>query len=255
MTLEAMKREYLPIHNTFERLASSYSRSTGMEEVNRRELAPVAREWDGRILDVGAGAGAFIEKYMNPSKNEITAVDFSFNMIEETRMRLESFLGRSLFLSQALAQALPFKRDSFDAALSVNTLHNMPSFDDVAQALSEMARVVRPRGLILAEFRNLDNPQRRRICELHDHPELPQKAYTFEQIEQAFSRMGFEVERRIPLWGDVAPEGPLNEAIDRLKKSFGKMQDSLSPRFAVVARKGPGFRSVLRDALGVPVVE
>jgi ubiquinone/menaquinone biosynthesis C-methylase UbiE len=250
-----MKKEYRPIHETFERLASSYSRSTGMEEVNRQELAPIMREWEGRLLDVGAGTGALIAKYLEPGRHEVTAIDFSWNMLEETRERMEDVVGRSLFLIHALAQALPFKRDSFDAVVSVNTLHNMPGWEDVRQALAEMARVVRPRGAVLAEFRNWDNPQRRRVCELHDNPELPQKAYTYEQVEKTFTEMGFLIERRIPLWGDYVPEGPLNEVFVRLKKTFVKMPDSLSPRFAILARKGPGFRSVLRDALGFPVVE
>jgi ubiquinone/menaquinone biosynthesis C-methylase UbiE len=250
-----MKNEYRPIHETFERLASSYGRSTGMEEVNRRSLAPVVRELEGRILDVGAGTGAFIEKYHDPSKQEVSAVDFSFNMLEETRMRMDNAAGRSLFLTRAIAQALPFRRDSFDSAVSINTLHNMPGWDDVRQVLAEMARVVRPRGAILAEFRNWNNPHRRKICELYDHADLPQKAFTIEQVEKAFSQLGLEIERLIPLWGDQASDGQFNEAIDRLKKSFAKMPASRAPRFALLARKGPGFRTALRDALGFPVVE
>ena len=249
-----MKPQYLPIRETFERLASSYGRSTGMEEVNRRELAPIVRSWEGRLLDVGAGAGAFIQKYIEPGRQEVFTIDFSWNMLEETRRRLAEEVGKSLFLVQSLAQGLPFVRDSLDAVVSVNTLHNMPDRLDIRQALAEMARVVRPRGVILAEFRNWNNPQRRKICELYDHRELPQKAFTFEQIEEDFSQMGFEVERHIPLWGDFAPEGQWHDALDRLKRSFGRMPASRAPRFAVLARKGPGFKTILRDTLGYPAL-
>lgn len=244
-----MKPEYRPIIDTFDRLASVYARRLGMEEVNRRALAPVVRGWEGRILDVGAGAGAFIEKYLDPARHEVAAIDFSENMLNEARARLGDEAGRSVFLARALAQALPFPRDCFDAALSVNTLHNMPNWTDVRQALAEMARVVRPRGAILAEFRNWNNPNRRRIAELHDKEDLPQKAFTFEEIKGAFESMGFEVEQHIPIWGEHVSDGAFAEAYERLRGVFKKMQDEHAPRFAVVARKRPGFRTVLLDAI------
>jgi ubiquinone/menaquinone biosynthesis C-methylase UbiE len=248
-----MKETYRTILSTFERLASSYGFSSGMEEVNRRELAPIVNEWEGRLLDVGAGAGAFIEKYLDPSKHEVHAVDFSFKMLEETRKRLGGEAGRSVFLVRSLAQSLPYQRDSFDAAVSVNTLHNMPGLEDVRQALAEMARVVRPRGTILAEFRNWDNPQRRRISRLYDSSDLPQKAYTAEQIEKEFTQLGFEIRRWIGLWGDHIPEGAVDGAVERLKRSFDGKNESRAPRFAVLAEKSPGFKTILMGAAGHPI--
>jgi ubiquinone/menaquinone biosynthesis C-methylase UbiE len=250
-----MKPEYEPILKTFEMLASVYARRQGMEEVNRRVLAPVVREWRGRILDVGAGAGALIEKYLDPSRHEVVTIDFASNMLAETRARLGGEVGSSVFLVRALAQALPFACDSFDAALAVNTLHNMPDWPDIRQAFVEMARVVRPGGIILAEFRNWNNPQRRAISRLHDTSDLPQKSFTFEKIEQALGEIGFEVERRIPIWGEHPSAGPFMETYERMKAAFGKPPADMAPRFAVVARKGSGFRAALRNALGYPVVE
>lgn len=250
-----MKKDYLPIHTTFERLASSYGLSSGMEEVNRGRLAPIVSEWEGRLLDVGAGTGAFISKYLDPAKHEVHVVDFSVNMLKETEKRLGPEIGRSVFPVNSIAQALPFQRDSFDAAVSVNTLHNMPSMEDVRQALAEMARVLRPRGVILVEFRNWNNQQRRRVCELYDTVDLPQKAYTVEAIGKELEQLGFEIKKWIGLWGDHLPENVVDEAIERVKMSFDRRKVTRAPRFAVLAEKSPGFRTILKDASGNAAAE
>ncbi|HOC92904.1 MAG TPA: methyltransferase domain-containing protein [bacterium] len=250
-----MKKEYKPILSTFERMADAYSRSSGMEEVNRRSLAPIPKEWEGRILDVGAGAGAFIEKYVDPAKHEIYTVDFSMGMIRQTAARLGEMVGSCVFPTRALAQALPFPRDAFDAALCVNTLHNMPSREDIRLAVSEMARVIRPRGALLLEFRNSENPARKRISEMYDTPELPQKSFTFEEVSKMLGQIGLETVSRIPIWGDYVPSGPWEDAIERLKTPFRKMPPERAPRFAAIAIKPPGFRSSLLDAFNNDAAE
>ena len=248
-----MKSEYLPILTTFERLAESYGDCGGMEEVNRRLLAPLVREWEGRILDVGCGAGNLIEKYVDPSRREVFTVDFSWNMISEAGKRLGGYKGRGLYFVRGLAQALPFRRDSFDAALSVNTLHNMPSAGDVRQAVAEMARVVRPRGLLMVEFRNAEHPERRRISETHDVAELPQKVFSLGDVRGFLEDAGFSVEQAVPLSGERCGDGFFRGSLDRIMKKIMKESPEMTPRFAVLARKGPGFRTVAIDGRGMPV--
>ncbi|HOO56047.1 MAG TPA: class I SAM-dependent methyltransferase [bacterium] len=250
-----MKPSYKPILATFERLADSYGFRQGMEEVNRCLLAPLVSEWEGRILDVGAGTGTLIGKYLNPGKNEVYTVDFSWNMLKELEKNLGHEFGRSLFPVRSIAQSLPFARDSFDAALSVNTLHNMPSWKDICESMYEMARVLRPRGTLLLEFRNWDNPHRRRICEMYDLEDLPQKAFTIERVENQLRSMGFDVLKVMPLWGEYVPSNSFNNLLERMSRSMKRMPKNRAPRFAVLAEKGPAFKTLLRDAMGHPVFE
>ena len=248
-----LKQSYTPIIGTFDRLAAYYGERGGMEEVNRRQLAPVIKEWEGRILDVGCGAGALIEKYINPGCHEVYTVDFSFNMICETCRRLGDRVGHSLFPVMSLAQALPFPRDCFDAVLAVNTLHNMPNKKDILLALAEMSRVLRPRGALLAEFRNIRDPERRRVTHHYDTPELPQKAFEVKDMTGSIRDLGFQVETVIPLVGDDE-HSMGRRVIEEIGKRIFNTTPERAPRFAVLARKSPGFQSLLMDAAGFPVL-
>ena len=56
------------------------------------------------------------------------------------------------------ARRLPFGDASFDAVVSNSTLDHFAALDDVAVALGELARVLRPGGTLLLTLDNLANP-------------------------------------------------------------------------------------------------
>lgn len=196
--------KYTRIIETFDRLAESYGGPEGLEEVNRVALSRHARNFEGRLLDVGCGSGTFMEKYFIPEKQFLVSADFSHNMIGVAKRRLEILFGGGFGFVECVAQQLPFGDGAFDACVCINTLHNMPRWEDAEAAVAEMARVLKPGGSMLLEFRNMGNPERKRITQLYDWPHLPQKAFTFEQMKSLLSRLGVEIERRMPLYGDNA---------------------------------------------------
>lgn len=236
------KREYDKIVRTFDRMAERYGRSGGLEEVNRERLAPEARAFQGRVLDVGCGAGAFIEKYFDPARHTLCTVDFSEAMLEQSRQRLDGRGSGRLFFLRGIAQRLPFGDGAFDACVCVNTLHNMPQWDDAQRALEEMARVLKPGGRLLVEFRNALNPARRRIALLYDYDTLPQKAFQPDAVIHALNNSGLEVEKKIPLFGDKP--GKTSVADSAMRGLIG----ARAPRMALLATKAPPFKDVLGGA-------
>ncbi len=56
------------------------------------------------------------------------------------------------------ARSLPFSDQAFDVVLSNSTLDHMESVDDIAMALVEIRRVLRPGGRLLLTLDNLSNP-------------------------------------------------------------------------------------------------
>ncbi len=56
------------------------------------------------------------------------------------------------------ARALPFSDQAFDVVLSNSTLDHMESVEDIATALAEIHRVLRPGGRLLLTLDNLSNP-------------------------------------------------------------------------------------------------
>jgi ubiquinone/menaquinone biosynthesis C-methylase UbiE len=229
-----------PILLTFEYMAGSYASIRGLEAVNRSLLAPYLAETPGRILEVGCGPAEFIREYFNPMQHTLFAIDFSENMIDEARDALYTAPAGTTHLVRALAGALPFPAASFDAVTCVNTLHNFPTWDHVRDALAEMARVLRPGGLLVVECRNRANSERRRITRLHDRTVLPQKAYLFKEFREVLESAGLESRRRIALYGarpDDTKRLPRGQRPRAVALNPDDRRFSASPRFAIIARK------------------
>ncbi len=96
---------------------------------------------DERVLDVGAGTGAFA--YALASRvREVVAVDADPEMAERARAdapeNVEVVVGDG--------ESLPFESFSFDLAVTARTLHHTPRPELV---IAELARLTRPGGTIL----------------------------------------------------------------------------------------------------------
>lgn len=100
---------------------------------------------DRRVLDVAAGTGA-VTALLAARGHRVTAVDQSEQMLAAAARALrERGLSDRVDLVRAEAEALPFDDASFDA-LTVTYLLRYVA--DPAAALAELARVVRPGGVI-----------------------------------------------------------------------------------------------------------
>jgi SAM-dependent methyltransferase len=101
------------------------------------------------VLEVGCGRGggsAFVFERFAPSA--MTGMDLARTAIERCRRR---YGGPGLTFLTGDAQELPFAAESFDAVINVESSHCYP---DVARFLGEVARVLRPGGLLLfTDFR------------------------------------------------------------------------------------------------------
>lgn len=86
------------------------------------------------VLNVGAGAGSY-----EPTERTVTALEPSDEMIKQRPKG-------SAPVVQGVAEALPFKDNSFDAAMAVLTVHH---WTDQTAGLKEMRRVARGPVVIL----------------------------------------------------------------------------------------------------------
>jgi ubiquinone/menaquinone biosynthesis C-methylase UbiE len=119
------------------------SERAGQREV-RRDLVAEAR---GRTLEIGAGSGLNLPHYTQ-AVTELVISEPSPHMLDQLRELLEAeppAVG-SWRLEEAGADALPFDDESFDTVVCTYVLCSVP---DQAQALEEVARVLRPGGRFL----------------------------------------------------------------------------------------------------------
>src|SRR5262249_25779 len=95
------------------------------------------------VLEVGCGTGLILDRVARFARHAV-GVDLSAGMLAPAR-------ARGLAVAEAWATALPIATASVDVAYSFKVLAHVP---DIAGALAEMARVVRPGGWVLAELYN-----------------------------------------------------------------------------------------------------
>lgn len=135
-----------------------------------------------RVVDVGAGSGTFAHR-LERLGFDVTAVDAS----AETIRRLAG-MGVKAVLADAVR--LPFEDASFEAAVAAEVLEHIA--DDVA-ALTEIARVVRPGGVVAVSV-----PSGRTGAS--DRWAGHERRYSRDSLLEACGRAGLSVER-CSAWG------------------------------------------------------
>ncbi len=110
------------------------------EVIRRAGLRPGAR-----LLDMGAGTGDLVYEALrqNPDCRPLAA-DFTWEMMQVGRQRAN---GLAPDWASANALKLPFPPATFDSVISGFLLRNVT---DVPQALTEMHRVLKPGGRVVA---------------------------------------------------------------------------------------------------------
>lgn len=107
-------------------------------------LAPGAAAAD---LGFGGGVGLRLLLDRVAPAGRVYGVDRSATMVEQARRRFaEDWASGRLELTRGSLLDLPLADDSLDAVITVNTFYFL---DDVAPALREIARVLRPGGRVV----------------------------------------------------------------------------------------------------------
>ncbi|WP_394842508.1 methyltransferase domain-containing protein [Pendulispora brunnea] len=108
------------------------------------EVRLVERYGKGQsILECGCGTGLLLSRFAGFAST-VSGIDLSPGMLSRAR-------DRGLTVEEGSVTKLPFEDASFDVTCAFKVLAHVP---DIGRALSEMVRVTRPGGVVLAEFYN-----------------------------------------------------------------------------------------------------
>jgi arsenite methyltransferase len=118
----------------------------GGERLTRRLAQLAGIERSHRVLDIACGSGATALLLARESECDVVGVDLGSRAIEQATdaARAAGLAGRVRF-RRGDAERLPFADSGFDVALSECSLCTFP---DKRGAIAQMARVVRPGGVI-----------------------------------------------------------------------------------------------------------
>jgi SAM-dependent methyltransferase len=171
-----------------------------------------------RILDVGSGEGALVERYRSRGW-DIAGVDAAYESELVTRADLLD---------------LPFESSTFDAAFCLDVLEHVDLLDQ-PRAISEIARILKPEGRLLASVPNLAHLHSRlrfflsgrltRTSAVERHPGDRPAAEYVELLESA----GFEIARQSGIFATVPG---IFRAVNRSPRKLGflvSVADTLLP--------------------------
>jgi SAM-dependent methyltransferase len=150
-----------------------------------RELAFAAVEEcrPTTVLEVGCGPGELAERIGRELNADVVAVDISPRMIELA-------CARGVTARLGDVQRLPFADETFDCAVAAWMLYQVP---DVDRALSELARVLRPGGRLVAVTNEIDHLLELR--ELVGQPGVRETAFNGTNGAELLYRRFADVER------------------------------------------------------------
>jgi ubiquinone/menaquinone biosynthesis C-methylase UbiE len=135
----------------YDAFSAEYERERGKNDpggyhelLDELEAGYVQRFGAGRdVLEVGCGTGLVLMRIREFARSA-RGVDLSPGMLAKAQ-------ARGLSVQLGSATELPFEANQFDVTCSFKVLAHVP---EIEKALSEMARVTRPGGVVLAEFYN-----------------------------------------------------------------------------------------------------
>ncbi len=104
------------------------------------------------VLEIGCGSGIDSLEFAKYGA-KVTSIDFTDNAVTLTK-ELAIEAGLSLDVSRGDAKKLKFHDNSFDCVYSYGVLHHIP---DINQALTEIRRVLKPGGKLMAMVYHKDS--------------------------------------------------------------------------------------------------
>lgn len=170
----------------------------------RKKVVPRA---EGRVLEIGFGAGHNLPFYDSSKVQQIWALEPSHEMRERAKERVAQSSIPLRFIDLP-GEQIPLNDDSADTVLVTYTLCTIP---DVASALREMRRVLKPGGKMI-------------FCEHGEAPDAPVKKWQ---------------DRLTPVWKKIGGGCHLGRPIPKLIQDSGFVVEKMetmylpgTPRFA-----------------------
>ena len=151
------------------------------------------------ILDVCCGNGLF---FLNEGANKrlLVGIDKSEELLREAKKIFQDNSIEGISLIRGDAFQLPFKPETFDRVVCINTLLNIASLDAIEALLAELMRICKPNGRLLVEIRNQSNPYIRLKYWMHARRQkFPVRTYKVEDISDIFKRHAFHCTRIFPV--------------------------------------------------------
>ena len=139
---------------------------------------------DDRIIEIGFGTGKLIYKMAQQiEKGLIEGVDFSKTMASIAKKRNKKNIAKGkVKIVEGNFDEMPYKKDSFTKACSVNTLYFWSKPEHTAKKIAE---ILKPEGRLILAFEDIEQLKQRKLDKNVFH------LYTKDEVRNLLINAGF----------------------------------------------------------------
>jgi SAM-dependent methyltransferase len=157
----------------------------------------------GRVLDVGCGTGGLLRALEASVGVEATGIDASPHATACSR-------GRGSLVLRGRAEGLPFPSGTFDAVTALDVIEHL---DDDLAGVGELARVLRPGGVLIATV-----PAYAFLWSHHDEALHHRRRYRARTFGRLIDRAGLRREKTTYLLCALFPVAAVHRLVGRLRR-------------------------------------
>lgn len=159
---------------------------------NHKEISEFAFECinvnvDDKILDIGCGGGANIEKFLKLTKENVDGLDYSEVSVVESIKRNKTAVdnGRCRVI-QADVTAMPVNNEEYDMVSAFETIYFWPN---IKNTFKEVSRIIKPNGrFLIAQGTDGNHPDDEKWLATVEGMHV----YTASQLEEYLLNAGFK---------------------------------------------------------------
>lgn len=195
----------IQVKNFYDNDAKTYENSRFITSVGQYNnnvhkdiVMNITDSWTGKkILDLCCGTGRFSMEVAKHGGN-VTSLDFSREMLREIYNKSKSTLiQNNIHLIQADAQNLMLKNNTFDGCICITAINLIKDYNAV---IKEIARVLKPNGFLIMDFRNLQGvffPFGIYVNLTHSsiEKEVYSRWFSLHEIKTSFKDAGLEIQK------------------------------------------------------------
>ena len=139
---------------------------------------------DDRIIEIGFGTGKLIDKMAQQiDTGLIEGVDFSKVMVSIARKRNKKNITKGkVKILEGNFDEMPFEKESFTKACSINTLY---FWSEPAQTAKKIAEILKPDGKLILAFEDIEQLKRRKLNQEVFH------LYSKDEVQKLLINAGF----------------------------------------------------------------
>lgn len=139
---------------------------------------------DDRIIEIGSGTGKLINKMAQKiDKGLIEGVDLSSEMVLVARKRNKNNIAKGrVKILEGDFDNMPYEREKFSKACSVNTLYFLPS---PAHTAKKIADILKPDGKIILAIEDIEQLKQRKLNQEIFH------IYSKDEVQNLLINAGF----------------------------------------------------------------